>query len=297
MTGFAVSARDVNVHFGDTHALDGASLELAADGIHGLLGRNGSGKTTLLSTVAALRRPTSGSVLVDGEDPFENERVMEGVCLIRESGDVIKESKISDNFRHFANARPTWDADFADELVDAFQLNRRKRVNTFSRGQQSAFGAVVGLASRAPLTIFDEVYLGMDAPSRYRFYDLLLADYVEHPRTIILSSHLISEIERLFSGVIILDHGRVLLAEDADDLRSRGATLTGSADAVDAVTAGVTVLATRELGRTKQVTVYGDLDESTLAAARAADLEVGAVPVQDLFVHLTEPSHLLEEPV
>ncbi|PSK99380.1 ABC-2 type transport system ATP-binding protein [Murinocardiopsis flavida] len=292
MTGYAVSARDVSVRFGDTRAVDEVSLEFAAGEIHGLLGRNGSGKTTLLSTFAALRRPAAGRVLVDGEDPFENERVMEGVCLIRESGDVLELAKIPENLRYFANARPTWDADFADELVDAFELDRRKPVNRLSRGQQSAFGAVVGLASRAPLTVFDEVYLGMDAPSRYRFYDLLLADYVEHPRTIILSSHLISEVERLFAGVAILEEGRVLLAEDADTLRSRGTAVTGPSAAVDTATAGLTVLSTRELGRTKQVTVYGDLDEAALAAARAADLEIDAVPVQDLFVHLTnrEPS-------
>ena len=288
MTGYDVRVRDLSVHFGSTHAVDGASLELAADGIYGLLGRNGSGKTTLLSVLASLRRPTSGSVTVAGEDPFENERVMEGVCLIRESGDVLTESKIAANLSFQADARPTWDNDYANALVDAFRLDRKKKVGTFSRGQKSAFGAVIGLASRAPLTMFDEVYLGMDAPSRYRFYDLLLADYVEHPRTIVLSSHLISEIERLFSGVVILDDGKVLLAEEADVVRGRGATLTGPADAVDTATSGLTVLAARSLGRTKQVTVYGDLDDGTLAVARRADLEVGAVAIQDLFVHLTE---------
>ncbi|UFU05214.1 ATP-binding cassette domain-containing protein [Ruania halotolerans] len=287
MSGFAVSVCNLQARYGRTVAIADATFDLDAGGIYGLLGRNGSGKTTLLSTIASLRPSHGGSILVDGEDPFENERVMAGVCLIRESGDVQSEVKIRHNLRYFADTRPTWDAAYAEELVDLFGLDRKKTVSSLSRGQLSAFGAVVGLASRAPLTMFDEVHLGMDAPTRYAFYDALLADYLAHPRTIVLSSHLINEIEKLLAGVVILHRGHVLLTEDADLFRSRGATLTGEPAAVDAVTRDLAVLATRELGRTKQVTVYGDLDTAVLQAAREADLDVGAVPMQDLFVHLT----------
>ena len=92
--GFRLQMEDVRVRFGPP-ALDGLTLDLAPGVILGLLGRNGSGKTRLLSTLAAFRRPTSGQVLVDGEDPWENERVMAGTCLIRESGDVLADEKLS----------------------------------------------------------------------------------------------------------------------------------------------------------------------------------------------------------
>ncbi|WP_127571107.1 ABC transporter ATP-binding protein [Georgenia faecalis] len=287
MTGFAVQVRDLGVRYGDTQALDGASLDLPAGAIVGLLGRNGSGKTTLLSVLAALRKPSTGSVLVDGEDPFENERVMERVCLIRESGDVMADEKLSDTLDLVAAARPTWDGEYAAELLDAFELSLKKRPGTLSRGQRSAVGAVIGLASRAPLTIFDEVYLGMDAPSRYRFYDALLADYVEHPRTIILSSHLISEVERLFEEVVVLEAGRVLLAEDADSVRARGATVTGPKDRVAEATRELTVIGRRDLGPTAEVTVFDALGADERARLDAAGLDIGPVGLQDLFVHLT----------
>src|SRR5699024_2862090 len=103
-----------------------------------------------------------------------------------------------------ALARPTWDQGYAEELLEAFGIDRRKKAGKLSRGQRSALGATIGLASRAPVTLFDEVHLGMDAPTRRRFYELLIADYAEHPRTIVLSSHLISEVEHLLERVVML---------------------------------------------------------------------------------------------
>lgn len=288
MSGLDVELRDLTVDFKDTRAVDSATVRFPANTITGLLGRNGSGKTTMLSAIASLLRPTRGEVRVAGQDPWEDERLMEQICLIRESGDVLTEEKVKVTLEFVASARPTWDQAYAEELLDAFEIDLRKKPGKLSRGQRSAVGAVIGLASRAPVTMFDEVYLGMDAPSRRRFYDLLIADYIEHPRTIILSSHLISEVEQLFENVVVLDHGAVLLTEDAETLRSRGATVTGPADRVDAATAGLRVLGEVSLGPTKQVTVVGDLDDGARDRFRAAGLELGGLPIQDLFIALTE---------
>ncbi|MBX9244715.1 ABC transporter ATP-binding protein [Actinotalea ferrariae] len=283
---FGVEVRDLTVRYGRTTALDGVDLTLEPGRIHGLLGRNGSGKTSLLSVLAAFRPATSGTVLVDGEDPFENPRIMAGTCLVRESGDHM-DDKARATLQIAAAVRPTWDAELAGRLVDRLQVPLDRKPSQMSRGQRSALGVVVGLASRAPLTMLDESYLGLDAPSRYAFYDELLADYAEHPRTIVVSSHLIEEVERLFEQVVVLDHGRVLLADDADALRARGATLTGPGDVVDAFLDGRRVLERRTLGRTAQVTVDGGLDDAERRRARDAGLEIGPVPLQDLFVHLT----------
>src|SRR5690606_3707729 len=138
-------------------------------------------------------------------------------------------------------------------------------------------------------TMFDEAYLGLDAPSRYTFYDALLEDYAEHPRTIVLSSHLIEEVERLFERVIILDAGRVLVDEEAETLRSRGTTVTGPAAAVDEFTAPWRVVARKALGPTVQAIVVDALPADARTNAAAAGLELGSVPLQDLFVHLTSP--------
>jgi ABC-2 type transport system ATP-binding protein len=282
-----LEVHDLTVRYGSTVAIDHLSASIVPGAITGLLGRNGSGKTTLLSVLGAFRRAASGTVRVAGEDPWENEHVMSQICLVREGGDVERDAKLRDPLRLLENLRPTFDRGFADELMDTFELDPLKTPAKLSRGKRSAFGVVVGLATRAPLTMLDEVHLGMDAPSRYAFYDALIADFAAHPRTVVVSSHLIDEVQRLLEHVIVLDHGRVLLAADAETLRSRGVSVTGPADAVDAFVAEREVLSRRHLGRTAQVTVYGGLTSADAAAAHTRGLELGGVDLQDLFVDLT----------
>jgi ABC-2 type transport system ATP-binding protein len=295
MTTAALTVRteDVSVRFAGVPALDRLDLRLAPGKIHGLLGRNGSGKSTLAATLAGFRRPDEGRVLIEGGDlgaaqePYENAVVTSRVCLIRESGDRPDAVAVKHAVGLSAALRPYWDADLAGDLLDRFEVPLDKKIQKLSRGKKSALGVVLGLASRAPLTIFDESYLGMDVPSRNLFYDMLLADYAEVPRTIVLSTHLVSEVSAMLEEVVILDQGRLVTQSPVDALRGRGASIVGPAAAVDEFTRGFTVLAEERLGGTKSTTVLGDLDPALFAQATAAGLEIGPVGLQDLFVHLT----------
>jgi ABC-2 type transport system ATP-binding protein len=287
-----VELRDVTVRYGATIAVDRLSLTLPANRIYGLLGRNGAGKTSLLSTLAAFRRPTEGQVLIDGVEVFENQAVTSRVCFVRDRIDADDSDRVQRVLRQAAGLRPTWDDAYARRLIDLFALPLRRKVSALSRGMKSALGITLGLATRAPLTIFDESYLGLDAPSRYTFYDELLADYVDNPRTIIISTHLIEEVARLFEEVVIIDRGRLVLQQSADDLRARGVAVTGPAPVVDRFVGGlratpVSVLAERVLGPTKAVTVFGELTPDQRGEAKDLDLELGPVGLQDIFVHLT----------
>jgi ABC-2 type transport system ATP-binding protein len=293
MTALTVRTENLSVRFAGVPALDRLDLRLAPGKIHGLLGRNGSGKSTLAAVLAGFRRPDEGRVLIEGGDlgtaqePYENAVVTSRVCLIRESGDRPDAVQVKQAIGLAAALRPYWDSDLAGDLLDRFEVPLNKKIQKLSRGKKSALGVVLGLASRAPLTIFDESYLGMDVPSRNLFYDALLADYTEVPRTFVLSTHLVSEVSAMLEEVVILDNGRLVTQSPVDSLRGRGASIVGPAAAVDKFTAGFTVLAEERLGGTKSTTILGDLDPALLAQATAAGLEIGPVGLQDLFVHLT----------
>lgn len=182
----------------------------------------------------------------------------------------------------FAN----WDAEYADELVTAFRLNRRQLVKKLSRGQRSAVGVIVGLASRAPLTIFDEPYLGLDAVARQISYDRLLADYSEHPRTVIISTHLIDEIAHLLEYAVVIDDGRIAIDAPVESLTAAAATVAGTAAAVERFVAGRDVVHRAHLGGLTSATLDG-VTETDRAAAREAGLDVGPVSLQELIVRRT----------
>ena len=272
---------------GAADALAGIDLHVPAGTILGLLGRNGSGKTSLMSLVASLRRPTAGEVLVGGADPWEDADRMAGVALVGPGGDGGG-WKVHDALEFTAALRPAWDEPYGRRLLDRFEVPNVKIAN-LSRGKRAALACTMGLAARAPVTMFDEAHLGMDAPSRYAFYDEVLSDYLTNPRTVILSTHHIDEVASLFGRVAILDRGRLLVDADTDALRSRGTEIVGPAGAVDRFVAevGVEVLHERRLGGTQATVAYGALTEDQRRSAIAAGIDLGPIPLQDLFVHLT----------
>lgn len=266
-------------------AVDAATFTIEADSIVGLLGGNGAGKTTLMSLLTGQTFATGGSVRVFGEPPLENDRVLARMCFVRESLRYPNNFKVEHVLSAGRRFYPSWDAELAEHLVDEFDLPRNRQIQKFSRGMTSAVGIVIGLASRAPITIFDEPYLGLDASARQRFYDQLLADYSEHPRTVVLSSHLVDEIAKLLDHVLLLDRGRLVLDAPADDLRGRTVTLTGRAEEVDELARPFRVLRREALGSLATATVYGDLDPGLGRRAAQVSVELTPASLQQLVVN------------
>jgi ABC-2 type transport system ATP-binding protein len=180
---------------------------------------------------------------------------------------------------------PNWDAGFAAALLDDFHLPRGRAVKRLSRGMRSALSIVIGLAARADLTLFDEPYAGLDAASRQLFYDRLLADYAEHPRAIVLSTHLIDEVADALERVVVLDRGKVALNAPADEVRGTAATVSGPSTAVDEYVAGRRVLHRRAIGSRAAVTVAAPVDAAARARALALGVTLEPLSLQQLLVH------------
>lgn len=268
------------------HAVADATFALEENRIHGLLGRNGAGKTTLMQLLTGQEFATRGTIEVFGESPVENARVLDNVCFIKESQRYPDDFRVKHVLRSAPWFFPDWDEDFAADLVERFRLPENRRVKKLSRGQLSAVGVIVGLASRAPLTFFDEPYLGLDAVARQLFYDVLLADFAEHPRTVVLSTHLIDEVSNLLEHVVVIDDGRIIIDADADELRGSAVDVVGARSAVEAFTAGREVLHRTALGGLATATVAG-LDDAGRVAAREAGLELAPVSLQQLVIRTT----------
>jgi ABC-2 type transport system ATP-binding protein len=283
----AVQAHGVSKRFGSVTALDDVSFALRTGTINGLLGRNGAGKTTLMQILTGQGFASAGRVEVFGAAPYENAAVLSRVCFVKESQRYPDNFKVHQALRAAALLFPRWDATFAAALVDDFGLPTGRYVKKLSRGMLSALGVVIGLASRAELTLFDEPYLGLDAVARHLFYDRLLADYAAHPRTVLLSTHLIDEVSDLIEHVVVIDRGRVLVDEEADTLRGQVVTVSGPTPAVEKITENRDELHRERMGAFSRSTFRGpfDADDRTLAASLG--LEIEPVSLQQLVVRLT----------
>lgn len=285
-----ITATGLTKTFGRVNAIDDVSFSVEENKIYGLLGRNGAGKTTLMQLITGQDFATRGQLDVFGQSPVETARVLRNICFIKESQKYPDEFKV----RHVLQTAPwffrNWDNEFAERLIDDFRLSTSRRIKKLSRGQLSAVGVIVGLASRAPLTFFDEPYLGLDAVARQIFYDRLLEDYAEHPRTVVLSTHLIDEVSNLLEHVLVIDEGRIIMDEDAEQLRGSASAVVGTRTAVDAFIGSREVLHREGIGGLASVTV-GALTAAERQSATAAGLELSPVSLQQLIVRKTNSSH------
>jgi len=281
-----VEVNGLTKKYGRFTAVDDVSFGIEENRIYGLLGRNGAGKTTIMQLLTAQTFATRGSVRLFGQSPVENAAVLGNICFIKESQTYPEEFRPRHVFASAPWFFPNWDAELAARLIADFRVPLNRRIKKLSRGQLSAVGVIVGLASRAPLTFFDEPYLGLDAVARQIFYDRLLEDFAEHPRTVILSTHLIDEVSNLLEHVIVVDDGRIIIDEEAETLRGSASAVIGSRAAVDAFVAGREVLSRDGIGGLASVTV-AHLDAAGRAAAGAAGLELSPVSLQQLIVRKT----------
>ncbi|WP_284240844.1 ABC transporter ATP-binding protein [Paenibacillus glycanilyticus] len=282
-----VELKKLTKSYGDVTAVNEVSFTLEPDKIYGLLGRNGAGKTTIMHMITAQLFATSGELKVFGEAPYENSRVLSQVCFIKESQKYPDNYTVKDVLELSSSLFPNWDRQFANELVVDFQLPLKRKMKKLSRGMHSSVGIIVGLASRAPLTIFDEPYLGLDAVARALFYDRLIDDYADNPRTIVLSTHLIDEVSRLLEHIIVIDGGKVLINEDAEELRGSAYTVAGTATAVESFIAGKTVISREPFGSLLTAGVTGRLSEQERKKADSLGLAIAAISLQQLIVQLT----------
>jgi ABC-2 type transport system ATP-binding protein len=279
----AISVTGLTRRYCGQLALDDVTLDLEPDSITGLLGRNGAGKTTLLRILAGHEFASAGTVAVLGANPVENDAVLRQMVFVRED-QTYPDIKVRQAVQVASWFYPNWSHDLAGELLEEFNLPLGRKVRKLSRGMRSALGIVIGLAARAEVTLFDEPYAGLDPMARQLFYDRLLADYAEHPRTILLSTHLIDEAAGLLERVVVIDRGRIVLNSDADDLRGAATSVTGPAIAVAEFTAGRSVWNRRRIASQESAVVAGSLDETDRARAAALHLRLDPLTLQQVVV-------------
>jgi len=219
--------QEVTRRFGATVALDNVSLRVPRGIVLGLIGVNGSGKTTLLKHVLGLLRAESGTVRVFERDPVADPAgVLSRIGYLSEENDLPPWMTVAELIRYTKAFYPGWRDDYAEELRRQFGLDLGARIDTLSKGQKARAGLLAALAYRPELLVLDEPSSGLDPLVRRDILGAIIRTVADEGRTVLFSSHLLDEVERVVDYVAMIDKGRIVFAAAMDDIQTNHRRLT-----------------------------------------------------------------------
>lgn len=282
-----VKIKGIAKSYGNNMALKNINLTIEENKIYGLLGRNGAGKTTLLNLMTNKIFPDRGEINFDGKSVFENDEILNNIFYMMEKNLYPEGFKVKEIFKITKGFYPEFDYEYATLLANKFQLNINKKVKELSTGYSSIFKAIIALASNAKLIVLDEPVLGLDANHRDLLYKEILANYIERPKTIIISTHLIEEISDLLEEVIIIKNGEIVLKKPIDELLSSAYTVSGEDSKVEEYISNKKCVGVETMGKFKAATVLEPLTENDRNLIRDLTLQITKAELQKLFISLT----------
>lgn len=217
MNEAVIEIRHLSRDFGKTQALRDVSLSVPRGSVFGLVGENGAGKTTLIKHVLGLLRAVPGAVRVFGLDPVADPPgVLGRIGYLSEDRDLPDWMRVDELLRYTQAFFPKWDWALAAQLQEAFELDGRQKVNTLSRGQRARVGLLAALAHRPELLVLDEPSSGLDPVVRRDILAAIVRTVADEGRTVLFSSHLLDEVQRVADHVAMLHNGRLVLCEPLD---------------------------------------------------------------------------------
>ena len=213
-----LECRDLCKSFDNRVILDNVNIKIERGKIVGLLGKNGQGKTTLIKLINDLLTPTSGEVLINGKKPsIESKKI---ISYLPERTYFDKSMKVSDIIKYFKEFYDNFNEEKALKLLDDLELDKNSRLAKMSKGMQEKVELILVMSREADLYILDEPLGGVDPATRDYILDTILSNFKDGA-SVIISTHLIADIERILDEVIFIDKGKIILTGDADTIRKK----------------------------------------------------------------------------
>lgn len=277
-----IHLKGISKSYNNQYALHDINETIKENTIVGLVGANGAGKTTLMKIIAGHLFSSDGEVTLDKTySDYSN------ICLLSDNETLLENYSLKEILGFLPEYYPNFDKKLAIQLADLLNINIKKSFSKLSKGQKGKFNIVIALSSRAYITLLDETYISLDAPSRHQFFDLLLEDYRIFPRTIIISTHYIDEVNRLFDDIMVLDKGKVIVHEEKDLLEEKCMTIMGPTEMGDQILSEYNIIHKEMIGKRTLYSVYDDISsiEKTLIQN---NFEISITPLEKWFIHLIQ---------
>ncbi len=208
--------------YGRKLVLDDVSFSLEENQIIGLLGPNGCGKTTLIKTMTGLIKDYSGNIFIDGEKPGVHTKSV--IAYLPEKSYLPDWMKPSDAINYFADFYSDFDVRKAEQMINDFDLDMKQKIKTMSKGQQEKISLILVMSRRAKLYILDEPLGGVDPAARDAILSLIMNNYAENS-TVLMSTHLIHDIEPVLDRALMISKGKLVLNADVEKIKQEGRTV------------------------------------------------------------------------
>lgn len=214
-----IEVKNITKSFEDIKALDNVTAKIQEGQVFGLIGTNGAGKSTFLRVLCGVLKPEEGSVLIDGQQIYENEKLKQNIFYISDEHHFFSGSTPNEMRDFYADIYEKYDKAKFDELINKFGLDPNRRISTFSKGMKKQLSVILGICANTKYLLCDETFDGLDPVMRQAVKSLFAAEMADNGMTPIIASHNLRELEDICDHVGLLHKGGILFSKDLDDLK------------------------------------------------------------------------------
>jgi len=286
---YAIETRNLGRKFGKFEAVKNVSLTVPRGTVFGLLGVNGAGKSTIIKMVMGHLRPTAGEIRVLGRALGEDLLgIRRRVAYVSENRYLYEWMTVEESVRFTRAFHETWDDRKAADLLKRFSLPPEKKVRQLSRGNRARLCLLLALSFNPELIVLDEPTSGLDPIVRRDFIENIVAEIAEEGKTVLFSSHIVEEVERVADYVAIINEGELLLVSTIDEIKSNYKRVRYATNGTRPEVSGVPGVLAVENGRHEQVltvSAWGDETLRTLGERGVKNPEVLPISLEDIFVN------------
>lgn len=287
-----IKAENLTKRFDDIVAVDHVSAEIREGSVFGLIGTNGAGKSTFLRIISGILRADEGSVTIDGEKIFENERIKQRFFYISDDQYYFNNATPLDMMEFYSRVYPAFNRERFLHMMESFGLEVRRKIHTFSKGMKKQLSVVCGICANTDYLFCDETFDGLDPVMRQAVKSIFANDMAERNLTPIIASHNLRELEDICDHVGLLHRGGILLSRDLDDMKLNihkiQCVLKDGMTAEDLT--ALKRIKTEARGKLYTITVRGNRDEveSLMESYEPIFYEVIPLSLEEIFISETE---------
>ena len=270
----------------NTEIIHSFSYNFLDNQIYAIIGNDTNKQNELLNLISGKEAGSEGIVYLDGEPLYNNMTMSERICYISRNTSFPGFLKISEIFEMMASIFPKWDNSFAFEMISHFNIDIKEKYNKLNLNKRSLLNGILGLASRANITIFEHPIDDVETKDRYDFFNFLYKNHVRYPRTYIISTSYIDEIDYLINKVLFLDKGRLFAQFTVDEIKDNFRYLSGKTEVLKSLISGVKIVGIEERENTLTICIRQKLSKDDVRKYQKYLIKISEVPISSVYVYL-----------